>query len=153
MIIGIDPGKSGALAVLGWLDTPYISPFKDKAPGKIMEVLKHLSAFQGVETTVYLEQVRSSPQQGVVSAFTFGRGYGFLEGVVMGLGLPIVQVRPSEWQGALGCMSGGDKGKLAAYARKLYPSVKITNDTADAVLIAHYGMMSEKYRRDKNVVL
>jgi hypothetical protein len=87
----------------------------------------------------YVERVRSSPQMGVTSAFTFGCNY---ERVVMALvcaGIPYEEVTPQRWQKALGCMTGGDKNVSKARAQALFPHLKITHAIADSLLIAEYG--------------
>ena len=76
---------------------------------------------------------------GVVSAFTFGRGLGQLEGIITALGLPLERIAPQVWQKALGCLSKGDKNVTKRKAQELFPSLKITHATADALLIAEYG--------------
>ena len=85
-----------------------------------------------------VEKVASSPQMGVTSAFTFGKGYGFLCGILTALGVPWEQVTPQKWQKAMGCLSGGDKNKTKARAQQLFPNLKITHAVADALLIAEY---------------
>jgi hypothetical protein len=76
---------------------------------------------------------------GVVSAFTFGNGYGHLEMALTAAGIPFERVRPQAWQKAMGCMSKGDKNVTKAKAQELFPHLKITHATADACLIAEYG--------------
>lgn len=88
---------------------------------------------------VWLEQVGSMPGQGVSSTFKFGQSYGFLRGLLVGLGIPHEFVRPAVWQKALGCLSGGDKNVTKAKAQQLWPHVKWAHATADSALIAEYG--------------
>lgn len=85
-----------------------------------------------------LEFVRSSPQMGVVSAFTFGQGYGGLKMALAACGIPYEEVLPAKWQKALGCRTGGDKNVSKRKAQELYPAIKITHATADALLLATY---------------
>lgn len=87
----------------------------------------------------YMEQVSSSPQMGVVSAFSFGNGYGHLEMALTAAGIPFERVRPQAWQKAMGCMSKGDKNVTKRKAQELHPQLKVTHATADALLIATYG--------------
>jgi hypothetical protein len=97
------------------------------------------SAIDGRRYKAYIEQVSSSPQMGVVSAFSFGRGYGNLEMALTAAGIPFERVRPQVWQKAMGCMTKGDKNISKAKAQELFPDKKIIHATADALLIALYG--------------
>jgi hypothetical protein len=75
---------------------------------------------------------------GVVSAFTFGRGYGGLLMALTALEIPFVDVSPQKWQGAIGCMTKGDKNVSKAKAQAMFPTIKITHAIADALLIAEW---------------
>jgi Holliday junction resolvasome RuvABC endonuclease subunit len=86
-----------------------------------------------------MEKVSSSPQMGVVSAFSFGKSQGFLIGLLTAMKIPYHEVTPQKWQKAMGCMSGGDKNVTKHAAQKLWPHLKITHRDADARLIAEYG--------------
>jgi Holliday junction resolvasome RuvABC endonuclease subunit len=76
---------------------------------------------------------------GVKSAFTFGNGFGHLEMALTAAGIPFERVSPQRWQKALGCLTKGDKNVSKRRAQELFPSMKITHATADALLIAYYG--------------
>ena len=141
--IGIDPGSNGGIA---WID------YNGKAcVEKIPDTLQDLwelicditsypkSSIDGRSYKAYIEQVYSSPQMGVVSAFSFGRGYGNLEMALTAAGIPFERVRPQVWQKALGCMTKGDKNVSKRRAQELFPDRKVTHATADALLIAYYG--------------
>jgi hypothetical protein len=92
----------------------------------------------------YLEQVHSSPQMGVKSAFTFGNGFGHLEMALTAAGIPFERVRPQVWQKAMGCMTKGDKNVSKRKAQELFPSLKVNHYIADALLIAEYGRRNNK---------
>ncbi len=147
-IIGIDPGKSGAIAAVDGESGKLLAVFSltDQNETKIVDYLSTLNlsgdtTFEDYQ--VFIEDVHSSPQQGVASAFTFGRGYGLLLGALYALNFNLHKVRPTEWQGTLGCLSGGDKKIPFEMAKKLYmfDHLKGTfnKSSSDAVLIAHYG--------------
>lgn len=109
--------------------------------GDLADLLRSRSAFGqsfgGI--CAYIERVSSSPQMGVVSAFTFGRGVGNLEAACQCVGIPITWVAPSVWQKELGCLSHGDKNITKRRAQELFPTLKITHAIADALLIAEWG--------------
>jgi hypothetical protein len=96
-----------------------------------------------LDLTVWIEKVGAMPKQGVSSTFKFGRGYGFLRGCITALALPWNEVAPGVWQRKLGCLSGGDKNVTKSRAQQLYPHLRITHATADALLIASYGAMQQ----------
>jgi hypothetical protein len=141
--IGIDPGANGAIA---WIDERGKSCV-EKMPDTLQDLWELIcditnfprSTIDGRKYKAYIEQVSSSPQMGVVSAFSFGRGYGNLEMALTAAGIPFERVRPQVWQKAMGCMTKGDKNVSKQKAQELFPDKKITHATADALLIALYG--------------
>ena len=148
MILGIDPGKDGALARIedGKLRSVY--SFKDRTTFSLAALM---GGARDARYT-FVEDVHSSPQQGVVSAFTFGKGYGVILGALYVQGVNVKLIRPVEWQGALGCLSEGNKKSLFEFAKSLYPTEYAVGmfkaAQADAVLIAHYGMKFMQYNKE-----
>jgi crossover junction endodeoxyribonuclease RuvC len=141
--IGIDPGANGAIA---WIDERGKSCV-EKMPDTLQdlwELIRDITNFprstiDGRKHKAYIEQVSSSPQMGVVSSFSFGRGYGNLEMALTAAGIPFERVRPQVWQKAMGCMTKGDKNISKQKAQELFPDKKVIHATADALLIALYG--------------
>jgi hypothetical protein len=80
----------------------------------------------------------ASPQMGVTSAFTFGKGYGGLLMLLTALDIPFDQITPRKWQTAMGCLSGGDKNVTKRRAQQLFPKLTITHAIADALLLAEF---------------
>jgi hypothetical protein len=78
--------------------------------------------------------------------FTFGRGYGFLLGVLACLGIRNELVTPQRWQKPLGIGTSTGlsrpewKRKLKVKAEQLFPSQAVTLKTCDALLILDYAM-------------
>jgi hypothetical protein len=138
--IGIDPGKSGGIA---WIQDG--ESCVEKMPDTLQdlwELLENIAInaqLDNLKIHAYLEQVSSSPQMGVKSAFTFGNGFGHLEMALTAAGIPFTRIRPQVWQKELGCLTKGDKNVTKRKAQELFPSMKITHATADALLIAKYG--------------
>lgn len=138
-IIGIDPGNSGAIAYFNiYTDRNEIDFIKlSSTESDIYEFLFKYDHYKNV--FAYIENVHSMPKQGVVSAFTFGKNFGFLIGLLTALKIPYEFVTPQKWQKAMGCLSKGDKNITKAAAQRLFPNIKITHAIADALLIAEYG--------------
>lgn len=148
--LGIDPGKMGAMALLSHetrTSAPAVTSvftFKDKTEADIWNHLSELLQAHEIHKAV-LENVSSSPQMGVTSAFTFGKGYGFLLGMLAASGLSYELVTPQVWERKLGCLSKGNKKITRAKAQQLYNGqTKVTHGNADALLIATYCSRKER---------
>lgn len=132
--VGIDPGKNGGIAVLD-ADGGVVEA--RQMPGTERDLYDAL-AHAGDRAHAVLELVRASPQMGVVSAFTFGRGYGAIRMALLALGVPFDEVTPPRWQATMQCRSKGDKNVTKRRAQELFPKVKMTHAIADALLLAAY---------------
>lgn len=138
--LGIDPGGKGGIAAIGYDEeantfVPYWTmPLEKLTERDIWEGLRFRHASWAV-----LEKVGASPQMGRTSAFSFGKSYGFLRGVLTASKIPFDEVSPQKWQKALGCLSGGDKRVTRAKAQQLFPNIKVTHAIADCLLIAEYA--------------
>jgi hypothetical protein len=139
--IGVDPGISGGIAILGIKGAAqaYKMPSTSRDLWELIQEIKMAADFESHQISATLESVSSSPQMGVVSAFTFGNGFGHLEMALTAAGIPFERVRPQVWQKALGCMTKGNKNITKAKAQEMFPNLKVTHATADALLIAEYG--------------
>ena len=134
-IVGIDPGKAGGIAIVNTMEA--IAHPMPETVGDLVDLLRECAA-DGCRFA-YVERVASSPQMGVVSAFTFGRGLGNIEAACQALGIGLEWVAPGVWQRAMGCLTKGDKNVSKRRAQELFPALKVTHKTADALLIAQYG--------------
>ncbi len=145
--IGIDPGKSGGIAIVESGFDPVEFPPEtvrlSETPADVVDWIWSTVGIQSCPARAYIEQVHATPQMGVTSAFTFGKSYGWLLGVLDALRIPYEFVSPQKWQKAMGCLSKGDKNVTKAAAQRLWPTDRITNATADALLIAEYGRRLE----------
>ncbi len=137
-IMGIDPGKSGAVATLN-LKGELISV--DKFGDKTLTDLHELFQIFDMTTSCfcYIENVHSMPKQGVTSSFNFGKQYGGLLMLLTCFRIPYEKVTPVKWMRALSCLTGGDKNVSKAKAQELFPGLKVTHAIADSLLIAEYG--------------
>ena len=144
--LGIDPGLAGGIAHIGHDEQPHAQKMLDT----MSDIIDYLWGKQarGVwgtpgQRVAYIEKVASSPQMGVKSAFTFGKGYGSLLMALTAAGIPYTEVAPAVWQKKMGCLSHGDKNVTKNRAQQLFPSIKVTHNIADALLIAEYGRRKE----------
>jgi len=131
--IGVDPGVSGAIAVIresGDVETiRFTETWHD-----IVDWLQDETELR--QCKAVLEQVHAMPKQGVSSTFKFGRMYGAAEMLLVAAAIPYETVTPAKWQTAMKCKSQGDKNVTKAAAQRLFPTIKITHATADAILLA-----------------
>ncbi len=151
-IIGIDPGLSGAIAVLddlkifGMFDMPIMSEGKKNKnqlnSAQLVNIIKKHILTSG-DTFVIVEQVSAMPGQGVTSMFNFGQTFGAIKGICASLSLPIFYVRPAKWKKHFELINAS-KDASRTKVIEMYPSIsdslrkKKDVNKADAVLIARY---------------
>lgn len=139
--IGIDPGKSGALAIL--YDDGQVETHAFDA-GVYTHTLK---AVRGVDSIICcVEKVSAMPGQGVVSMFNFGHNLGFIEGLLRAYGIPYQLVPPQTWKKEFSLNS--DKAKSIEVCQKLFPNANLlatirsrkpSDGIAEAILMAEYA--------------
>lgn len=138
--IGIDPGKSGALAVM------YPNGSVETVPFNAANYVDVLGGMADNEVICCVEKVNAMPGQGVTSMFNFGHNLGFIEGVLQANGIPYQLVPPQTWKKEFSLSS--DKNKSIEVCQKLFPNVSLLatersrkpNDgIAEAVLMAEYA--------------
>lgn len=149
IIIGIDPGISGAIAMLIDNELMIVSDMPVLKPGKktiidARELASLLdSDYDGNPVHVVIENVASRPNQGVSSMFSLGHSAGMIEGVVAALGYPYSMIAPAKWKRKAGLL-GKDKEASRALAKRLYPDADLRykkhHGRAEAILIARYGV-------------
>ncbi len=161
-IIGIDPGITGAIAVLdGKKLEVHKMPVVNLKIGKknrnsvspplLATLLSNILDRDDTEFHVYIEKVHMMPKMGGAAAFSFGTGYGVLLGAIAMAGLSYTAVPFQTWCKAL-TGSNKSKGKDAGreLAANLFPKYrelfanKNSDGVADAALIARYGRMQLK---------
>ena len=148
MIIGIDPGATGALVMLEndmpieWLVMP---TYKVGSATRVNAAEVAFFMDQGIEVThVYVEQVGAMPGQGVTSMFNFGHSCGTIMGVIAALGYAHTMVTSQKWKKAAGLI-GTEKDAARARGIQLWPHWSDLHKKgkgqalADAALIARFG--------------
>ncbi|OUW96274.1 MAG: hypothetical protein CBD97_01730 [Pelagibacteraceae bacterium TMED237] len=142
--IGIDPGKSGGIAVISEDDVK-VYPCPEDVNGMTMLIGMCIENTSAYRTRVFLEKVWAFPTDGRAGSFTFGQNYGQWQGILSTYELKPVLVTPKTWQTHLEVKKGLPKNirkkVLKQMAIDRCPGVKkITLKTCDAVLIAIYGI-------------
>ena len=161
-VIGIDPGLSGAIAilldnrVLGIFDMPVMSEGKKNKrqlnSAQLVNIIKE-NILEDEEIAVVVEQVNAMPGQGVTSMFNFGQTFGAIKGVCAALNLPIFFVRPSKWKKHFELINSS-KDSSRTKVIEMYPSLssqlskKKDVNKSDAILIARF--FNETRLKDNN---
>jgi hypothetical protein len=147
-VIGVDPGLSGGIACRN-ADQSISASSMPATEGDLLELFRSL--VDRGKTIVFVEEVSGfvGKQQPGSAMFKFGRNFGFTLGVLQALNVRIELVRPQKWQKPLGlgtasgCKSRTEwKNKLKSCAQRLYPMLKPSLGTADAILILDFGLKS-----------
>ena len=161
-IIGIDPGLSGAIAILDnnkvlkIYDMPVMSEGKKNKrqlnSAQLVNIIKeNINSHE--EINVVVEQVNAMPGQGVTSMFNFGQTFGAIKGVCAALNLPIFFIRPSKWKKYFELINSS-KDSSRTKAIEMYPSIanqlskKKDVNKSDAILIARF--FSDTRLKDSN---
>ena len=157
VILGVDVGAAGALAVLtpeGELIEALDMPCLNDGPAGRRAVNGPLLAeliAKANASMAYVELVGARPGEGAVGAFAFGRSRGVIEGVLAALGVPAKHIAPVSWKRAIGLPAGRDGAKDAARSEAIrrWPGKaglfarRRDDGRAEAALIAVAGMKRE----------
>ena len=144
--VGIDPGKSGAMAVI-WNDET-LQPTLIEYTGPLCYKTSFCDILR-TELRVVVERLFARPGKlsSAKANFELGRCMGELETMLAMLGVPYQQVTPQAWQKEFGI--SGDKETHIETARRLYPNVSLKRTEkcakdfdgyADALLIATWAL-------------
>jgi crossover junction endodeoxyribonuclease RuvC len=155
MIIGIDIGVTGAIALLdetGALMSVTDMPCLDSGPKGRRKINAPLLAgiiWNSHATRAFVEHVSARPGEGAVGGFTFGRALGVIEGALAAAGIPITFLTPPTWKRALG-LTLASKDASRAEAIRRWPAhaelfARVRDDgRAEAALIAIAGLVRER---------
>lgn len=143
--IGVDPGKKGAMAIMGYSNTTGERYMMKIIPFDPQEYIKMLKQFNGA--TVCIEQVHSLPREGVKSVWSFGQTYGWLLGVLDAVGLSYQTVPPNLWKKDFSLLRTEKKQSIEV-CKRLFPGIELKrtdrcrnddDNMADAALICEYA--------------
>ena len=154
IIIGIDPGISGAICffesgiVKDVIEMPIMAEGKKNKKQvngrQIFNEIKSIkSKFLNENISVVVEQVSAMPGQGVTSMFNFGQSFGVIKGICSAMELPIYYVRPAKWKKYFNLINS-EKDASRTKAIEMFPKIshklsrKKDNNKADAILISQF---------------
>ena len=156
LVIGIDPGLSGAAAFIpqqgeAWVEdmpviaysvTGFVKRVLD--PHGLSRILRaHVSSLDidPVHPVVFLERVSAFPGQGVASMFSLGMSYWGAFSVAATLAYETRLVEPKDWKRHFHLAK--DKDLARGMAQRLFPHINLSrvkdHGRAEALLIAAYG--------------
>ena len=152
VFIGIDPGIKGSLAIINehceiilHTAVPVIKVNRENQYDLFaMDGLLSMIANKYEFTEVIIEKAQAMPHQGVVSMFTYGRGYGYWIGLMTAMGIHYKEVHPKTWTKLLRCGKefGGKEGNYKR-AKELFPQYEAKRKSdrtfCDSLLLAEYG--------------
>lgn len=133
IIVGIDPGRKGAIVAIGPAGSGVALPAEYYAGNRIVPTLlvNTLRALRadcgGGPVAVVLERQQAFSGQGVSSTFTTGINFGMLSAVVEIIGWPLYSVTAAAWRKAAQITTGGDPkhATIRAVSQRL-PEIDLT---------------------------
>lgn len=151
IIIGVDPGKSGGIAILAGRKVK-----THKMPESATDLVHLMRGYQGLQiidgiptwAVAFVEKVNAGPKMGSSASFKFGQNVGEIRVAILAASIRLEYVSPQKWQKEFGLIVKGrglgqddtsKKNRNKARAQELFPGVKMTHAIADAILIAEYG--------------
>ena len=154
LIIGIDPGISGAICffedgkVKEVIDMPTMAEGKKNkrqvnGPQIYNEISLRVNKLKKKEIIIVIEHVSAMPGQGVTSMFNFGQSFGVLKGICAAMQLSMYFVRPAKWKKYFGLIKT-EKDASRTKVIEIFPYIssqlsrKKDSNKADAILIASF---------------
>lgn len=145
-----------------------IGPVFDGLPGDRMRDLVVIELVNAMPHAKRGDKERTAGSKGSVSAASFYRMMGQLEGIACGLGREVKRLTPQEWRAivmpttplrravaraVLGVTASTTKNEALAVARRLYPEAPLElqghDGRADAILVARAGWLLERDARKR----
>lgn len=158
-VLGIDPGKTGAMAIFTKIEERYylqdIVDFENTIEILWMFNRKLDTAIEELDCMAFLENVHAAPGQGVSAMFNFGKNFGWWQGVLNAFNIPFMLVAPQSWSPKMLGRTTDKKNKSREVATKLFSrdhdaqvddrgnpffALKKNDGRADAALIGWYGI-------------
>jgi crossover junction endodeoxyribonuclease RuvC len=157
LVIGVDPGLSGALAFIH-KSTLSLHSVHDLPKTKAITGKSKLDPYS-LATLVALHKDQVSyaiiedvgvmgGHEGTVSMFNFGFGAGLLSGVIASFAIPIIYVKPAVWKCNMGLTRNKDDSRFKASC--LFPDHhhlwkrKKDDGRAEAALLGYFGALKLK---------
>ena len=142
IIIGIDPGAKGGVAIYDEAKDKMILHKCPETP-KEMAAIILTAKVKGKNVLCVIEKVHAFPTDARSSAFKFGCNFGKWLGILGAYDIQTIEVTPQTWMKPLQPLpkiKRERKNELKQIAINLFPENKITLSTSDAALmVVWYG--------------
>lgn len=146
IFIGIDPGQTGAIAIIYAPGDMAVYDFDDG------DVLSELATISQSPCKAVLEKVSARPGEGVSSSFKFGTNFGTWIGRLEVLKIPFDFVTPQKWKKAMfdSMPKGNVKEMSRDRAKRIFPKMteflkrKKDHNRAEALLLAEYARRNDR---------
>jgi len=160
LVIGIDPGVTGALARISdygdrlsydWVeDMPVLEATRGRRKvdaartAALIRAAQHPLSRVFTKVEIWIEDTHAMPKNGSIASESLGRSKGVVEGIAATLEIPLYLVSPQKWKRYFSLKSGKDAAR--AKASELMPRwvemwrLKKHHNRAEAALIALYGV-------------
>lgn len=153
--IGIDPGKSGGIAIIRSDGSVSVASFDEYEYRTLISCLDSTPS----DTIAIVESVHAFSGQGVSSCFNFGRNFGWILGLLFAYDIEVKLISPQKWKSYFGLTFGKDTPKEVkkrasiSKAREIFPDVSLrktircktdSDGISEALLMAEYGRRTHK---------
>jgi crossover junction endodeoxyribonuclease RuvC len=155
IVLGIDPGIRGGLAIVGdgngvgtLIDAVDIPTVADGARERVAVLTVRDWITRHEPKLALIERAQAMPRQGASSGFKYGRAVGALEGAVALCGIPLEITEPTSWKHFWKLPPKKEFSRQRAL--ELFPSAhalfarKKDHGRAEAALIALYGLRNSR---------
>lgn len=150
--LGIDPGSaSGAIGIISCEGGEMIKSTIEFSKSTTKEWFDELRDYsKDVPCIAVLEKVHGMPGMNVSAVSAFMKNVGNIEMALLALDIPFTEVTPHTWMKHFNMKREKDESKsdwkrrLREYLQRIMPDFKITNNNADAMLLAYYCMEKNK---------
>ena len=152
-IIGIDPGKSGGVAI--WNGGLNIIVKCPKTVEEMADLIRTSTNSEyidkNMEAIAYLEQVHAMPHDGRSSLFKFGQNFGQWQGILAAYKVQTILVSPQKWmkywKTKFNIEPSKDKQERKRVLKEIasrYTDKRVTLYNSDAILITLYGLNEQQ---------
>ena len=133
IVCGIDPGFDGGISVIS--ETPRnkhkiiyssVMPIIKEKSRRKLDYHKLIMIFKTyLPTLTVIEKAQTMPKQGIASTGRSMYNAGVIHGILLGLSLPFIRVRPQEWKKVM--LKGTKKQKIDAIEKVscLFPDLSL----------------------------